>query len=392
MISWRKCRTKPTALVVAVASLALTLALLPVTGQQAGATSRADRAALDAAMRQLLATNNGPPGVIAVIDRYGHIDIHSAGTSQVGESTPITGQDHLRLASVAKAFSGAVALSLVAQGTLHLTDTVGKWLPTLPSQWSKVTLAQLLQHTSGIDDFSQTKAFQDAVIANLTNPPPPATLLTYADPELKFTPGSEYEYSNSDNIVVALMVQAATGRSYEEELATQVYGPLGLANTSLPSGVAMPAPIAAGYQPDPPNQPEDVTELIAAGWAWASGGIVSTPLDATAFVRGYARGATTNAATHAIQMTTFRPGSSEPPGPGANSAGLAIFRYQTECGTVYGHTGNTSGYTQFIASTPDGSESVTVSVNSQITPKTNPVAFAALQKVELAGVCTALGD
>jgi D-alanyl-D-alanine carboxypeptidase len=384
MANWRRWGPVVVAMMVATALLACGVVRAPL----AGATPRSP---LDRAMRQLLATPNGPIGVIAVIDRHGRIDIHSAGTSQVGKSTPITGQDHVRLASVAKAFSGAVALSLVAKGTLHLTDTVGKWLPTLPSQWSEVTLAQLLQHTSGIDDFSQTDAFQEAVRANLTTAPPPATLLTYADPELNFTPGSKYEYSNSDNIIVALMIQAATGQSYENELATQVYGPLRLANTSLPSGVAVPAPIAAGYQPDPPNKPEDVTELIAAGWAWASGGVVSTPLDATAFVRGYARGATTNSATRAVQMATFRPGSSEPPGPGKNSAGLAIFRYKTKCGTVYGHTGNTSGYTQFIASTADGSKSVTVSINAQITPKSNVVAFAALQRVELAGVCRALG-
>jgi D-alanyl-D-alanine carboxypeptidase len=345
---------------------------------------------LDRAIGRLLASPNGPLGVIAVVDRGGDIDIHSAGTSRPGASTPITVGDHLRLASVSKAFSGAVALSLVAQGTLHLSDTVGTWLPTLPHQWSEVTLTQLLQHTSGIQDFSQTTAFLDALLADPTTAPAPAVLLTYSQKKLLFTPGTRYRYSNSDNIVVALIVQAATGQSYEQELATRVYAPLGLTGTSLPSGVAVPAPYAPGYQADPPNPPEDVTGLFAAGWSWASGGIVSTPLDATRFVRAYVRGATTDPATHAAQMQ-FRPGSSEPPGPGVNAAGLAIFRYETRCGTVYGHTGNTPGYTQFIGATADGSESATVSVNAQVTPKTDPVAFAALQQVELAAVCSALG-
>ncbi len=375
----------PIGLLVGTALLGV---LLPVAPIPAGASSGS---AVDSAIHQLRATPGAPIGVIAVIDRRGHVDVHSAGTSTLGVSTPITLQDHLRLASVAKAFSGAAALSLVGKGTLHLRDTVGKWLPSLPEQWSKVTLAELLQHTSGIDDFSQQPAFQEAVVENLTNPPPPAALLTYAAKELTFTPGTKYAYSNSDNIIVGLMVQAATHQSYEHELATQVYGPLHLSQTSLPSGVALPTPFASGYQPDPPNQPEDVTELVAAGWAWASGGVVSTPADATAFVRGYVRGATTTRSVHSTQLATFRPGSSEPPGPGTNSAGLAIFRYKTSCGTVYGHTGNTSGYTQFIAATPDGSDSVTVSVNAQITPKRNPAAFAELQKVELAGVCEALG-
>ncbi len=382
-----------------VTSLGLTLALtlivaFAVAAPAVGATSShsdgAKHSSLDTAIGQLLARSDGPQGVIAVVDRHGHLSVHSAGTSLVGASTPITPQDHLRLASVAKAFSGAVALSLVSQRRLHLNDTVGRWLPALPAAWSKVTLAQLLQHTSGIPDFSQTAAFRDALLAAPLTPPAHKTLLTYVtDPTLLFHPGSEYRYSNSDNIIVALMVEAATGQSYEEQLATRVLTPLGLTGTSLPEGATLPAPFAPGYQPDPPLAPTDVTGLFAAGWSWSSGGVVSTPLDATAFVRAYARGGTTDAVTHAAQFR-FRTGSSEPPGPGVNSVGLAIFRYQTRCGTVYGHTGNTPGYTQFIGSTADGSESVTVSINAQITPKISTDAFAALQKVYLAGVCAAL--
>ena len=59
---------------------------------------------------------------------------------------------------MAKAFSGAVALSAAADGALALTDTVGKWLPTLPRAWSTVTLQEVLNHTSGIPDFSQAEA------------------------------------------------------------------------------------------------------------------------------------------------------------------------------------------------------------------------------------------
>ena len=116
---------------------------------------------------------------------------------------------------------------------------------------------------------------------------------------------------------------------------------------------------------------------------------MSTPSDANAFVRGYASGATTNAATHKAQLT-FRPGSSEPPGPGTNSAGLSIFRYKTPCGTVYGHTGNTAGYTQFVAATRDGTRSATVSVNRQIIPKSDAKTFAKLRRIFGLAVCAAM--
>jgi D-alanyl-D-alanine carboxypeptidase len=214
-------------------------------------------------------------------------------------------------------------------------------------------------------------------------------LLSYARPSLNFTSGSKYEYSKSDNIIVGLMIEAATGKTYENELRERVFGPLGLRHTSLPSDAAMRVPLIHGYDVDPPKSPEDVSELIAAGWSWASGGIVSTPDDANTFIRAYARGATASSALHKAQFA-FRSGSSEPPGPGQNSAGLAIFRYKTKYGTVYGHTGNTPGYTQFVAASENGARSAVVAVNAQITPATRPERFADLRQIYALAVGAAL--
>ena len=296
----------------------------------------------------------------------------------------------MRLASVAKAFSGAVALSLVAEGKLSLSGTVGKWLPSLPAAWSAVTLRELLAHTSGIPDFSQTEGFGEALGKSLLLAPAPEALLAFAAPRLQFAPGSRYHYSNSDNVVAALIAAAAGHSSYQSELSQRVLAPLGLSSTSLPSDARLPRPFVHAYVVDPPKPPEDVSELFAAGWSWASGGVVSTPRDANAFVRAYVRGALTNRATRAAQFT-FVPGSSEPAGPGVNSAGLAIFRYRTRCGTVYGHTGNTAGYTQFIAANETGTRSTVVSVNAQITPKSNAKRFVELRKIYTLAVCSALG-
>jgi D-alanyl-D-alanine carboxypeptidase len=210
------------------------------------------------------------------------------------------------------------------------------------------------------------------------------------DPPLLFDSGSKYRYSNSDNIAVALMVEAATGRSYEGQLQKQVYGPLGLRKTTLPAGPNLREPYIHGYDLSE-SPPEDASELIAAGWAWASGGIVSTPSDLNAFIRGYVGGDLFDPQTRAEQRVVFEGGGSEPPGPGENSAGLGVFRYETKCGTVWGHTGNTLGYTQFMAASPNGRRSATVSINAQITQKVgDPEAFAALRHAEERAVCAAL--
>jgi D-alanyl-D-alanine carboxypeptidase len=188
------------------------------------------------------------------------------------------------------------------------------------------------------------------------------------------------------------MAEAATGKSYEELLRELVYKPLGLRKTSLPRGPNLRKPFIHGYDNDPSQQPpDDLSELVAAGWSWASGGIVSTPADLNAFIRAYVGGKLFDERTQAKQRRVIEGGSSEPPGPGMNSAGLALFRYQTRCGTVWGHTGNTFGYTQFAAASADGRRSVTVSINAQHTPTTGSmVVFEALRHAEKLAVCAAL--
>ncbi|MCU1449222.1 MAG: Serine-type D-Ala-D-Ala carboxypeptidase [Acidimicrobiales bacterium] len=366
-------------------------ALLVACGSSSNADPGAADKALDKAINGFVKQSGGPPGVAVAIQRGNAFRLHTAGVADTSTGAAITADDVMRLASVAKAFSGATALAVVAAGAMSLDDTLGKRLPDLPAAWSAVTLRQLLAHTSGLPDFSKNKAFLNAVRASLLVPPPHRELLRFVEGEpLNFAPGTQYLYSNSDNIAAALMIEAATGRPYETELRDRVLTPLSLGHTSLPNDVALPAPRLSGYTVEPPQPPEDVTELIAAGWTWASGGVVSTPADATRFVRGYVRGATTNSAIRTQQFRFATGGQSEPPGPGTNSAGVAIFRYRTRCGTVYGHTGNTPGYTQFVAATPDGRQSVTVAVNAQITPTADKARFPDLRHIFELGVCAAL--
>jgi D-alanyl-D-alanine carboxypeptidase len=371
--------------------VSVVLTLATASGGVAAATPEAHRSALDKAIERLVATHGGPPGIAVVVDRAGEVELHTGGVADTATHAPARLDDRMRIASVAKAFSGATALSVVARGRLSLDTTIGERLPILPRAWWRVTLAQLLGHTSGIPDFSKSTGFADAFSASLEKAPPPVDLLRFVfDRGLAFTPGTKYEYSNSDNIVVGLMVEAATGRSYASVLDDRVADVLDLSRTTLPDGPLLRAPFVHGYGFDPPATYTDVSEQFAAAWTWASGGVVSTPRELDRFVRAYARGKFTDLASRKRQFTFVRGASSEPPGPGENSAGLALFRYETRCGTVYGHTGNTAGYTQFAAATRDGSRSVTVSLNEQITPKTDAMLFRQVRRLFELSTCAAL--
>ena len=274
----------------------------------------------------------------------------------------------MRIASIAKAFSGASALSLVQKGLLSLDDTIAERLPTLPSAWGSITVRQLLNHTSGVPDYTKKQALHEAVGSSLAVAPTPEKLLDYitGDP-LTFPPGSKYEYSNSDNIIVGLIVQAVTRKPYADALHELVYAPLKLTQTSLPTGPELPVSFTHGYDREGTSAPEDISESFASGWAWASGGIVSTPLDLNRFNRGYVGGKLFGPEVQKQQREFIPSGASDPPGPGVNAAGLALFRYKTRCGTMYGHSGNTVGFTQYAAASSDGSRSMTISINLQRT-------------------------
>src|ERR687898_640684 len=386
---------KQTALATAVASVPYLAGRSAALGKE---QAKGADAALDRALKDLVAMEDGPPGVIAVVQRGKQRKVHTFGVRNIKSGLPIRVDDRMRIASVAKAFSGAVALSLVSDGKLSLQDTIGerkRLRELLPEAWWEVTLRQLLNHTSGIPDLLSDPGVQEALQASPTKAPPPEELLSLMEEvDLLFDPGSEYHYSNSDNIVVALMVEAATGKSYEDQLRERVYKPLGLRKTTLPRGPNLRKPFIHGYSNDPSQDPpEDLSKDFAAGWSWASGGIVSTPADLNDFIRGYVGGKLFDERTQAKQRRVIEGGSSEPPGPGMNSAGLAIFRYETRCGTVWGHTGNFPGYTQFAAASPNGKRSVTVSVNEQLSPVQGaPGVFDALRRAEGKAVRAALAD
>ena len=161
------------------------------------------------------------------------------------------------------------------------------------------------------------------------------------------------------------MAERVTGQSYHLLLQDIVFNPLRLRRTSFPSDPSLPEPFIHGYQVQPGSPPVDVSTLVSPSIGWASGGVVSTPKDLGTFIRGYL-GARLFPPWLQSHQLRFVEGESGPPGPGENSAGLAIFRYRTTCGDVYGHTGNFPGYVQFAAATGDGSRAVTTSVNGDV--------------------------
>jgi D-alanyl-D-alanine carboxypeptidase len=346
---------------VLLTALAAVLTSSPAPAMADSGPTKAD---LQAQLDALVAAEGGPPGVIVTLRRHKRLTVLTTGVADVESGREPAATDHMRIASVAKAFSGAVALRLAASGKLHLGDRIGELLPDLPRAWSKVRLRQLLNHTSGLPDYTQSDGFRQQFEDDPQGYVSPAKIIGWVeDDPLEFDPGSEYRYSNTDNIVVGLMAQQVTGRSYGRLLRKLVFTPLGLAQTSFPIDPPLPEPFIHGYIVAPGDPPQDVSTFLSPSGAWASGAIVSTPSDLGTFIRGYLGTRLFPAWLQRRQLKFVEGGESSPPGPGANSAGLAVFRYRTRCGSVFGHTGNFPGYVQFAAATRDGDRAVTTSLN-----------------------------
>ncbi|GAA3960639.1 hypothetical protein GCM10022231_20830 [Gordonia caeni] len=345
--------------------------------------------ALQTAVDGLVGASDGPPGVLALVDRGAGAETYTAGTGDTDTGVPIAVDDVTRIASVSKAFAGAAALDLIDDGRLELDSTIGASVTGMPEAWWSVTVAQLLQHTAGIPDYIRTPEFLEALTSDPGRSWEPRQLIEFvADQPLEFAPGSEYRYSDTDNIVIGLIVEQAGGEPYATALRNRIYEPLGLAATSLPSTTDLPTPHVNGYDRSESGDTENVSELISPTGAWASGGMLSTAADLNTFVRAYVSGELIGPAQHEAQFT-FVPGAGGPPGPGENEAGLAVYRYTTECGVVYGHTGNFPGYTTFIAASEDGTRSAVVLVNTQINDA-EPDLFQHLTTVFEAAACALL--
>jgi D-alanyl-D-alanine carboxypeptidase len=370
-------------------SVLATLVCLALALSAGSAGAKTTDAQVLKGLEGLVTSPGGPPGAIATLYRDGKLTTLSTGRADVRKAAKPRSTDHMRIASVAKAFSGAVALNLVRSGQLSLDDTIEKVLPTLPKAWGKVTLRELLNHTSGVPDYTGSEAFFDHAKTKPRAYVPPKEIISWVEKDpLVFKPATKYEYSNTDNIVVGLMVEAVTKQSYTNELRKIVLGPARLTQTSLPTRIQIPTPFIHGYEVPAEKEEVDVSEVLNPSGAWASGAIISTPQNLNAFVRADLGLEFFDKAEQEQQMKWWPGGESSPPGPGKNSAGLALFRYQTKCGTVYGHTGNFPGYTQFAAATADGSAAVTTSLNI---PAPTGKLLAQLRKVQTDAVCTLFG-
>jgi CubicO group peptidase (beta-lactamase class C family) len=237
---------------VLVSSLALatlaTLATLPGRAHAQLADSTAKK--IDAVYSRYASAS--APGCAVGVYQNGTIAFAKGyGSANIEYAVPITPRTPFIMGSVSKQFTAAAIALLVEQGRIKLSDDVHQYVPELRDYGKKVTIDQLVHHTSGIRDF--WTLVQAADMRNDDGYTVDDILrLASRQRNLNFEPGAEYNYSNTGYVLLGVVVQRVTGKTLREFAAEQFFGPLGMTHSHFHDDHNEPAPgRAAAYSPGP---------------------------------------------------------------------------------------------------------------------------------------------
>ena len=318
----------------------------------------------------------GSPGVFARVDDVQGAKSYtvSLGQGNVTAKTAVDPTGRFRVGSITKDFTAVLVLKLVAAGKVDLDTVATKYLPagTLPAG-SPITVRELLNHTSGLYDYTNDILTGDTVTGyqgfRYTTYAPKTLVAMSVAHGSQSKPGSMYSYSNTNFVVLGMLVEQMTGLPYATALQQQILTPLKLTHTSfvVPT-TTISGTHAIGYltQDDRTKPLFDATNQTAS-WLWTAGALISTTADLNLYLRGLATGQLLPAAQLA-EMETMETVDS------TSGYGLGMREYKLSCGVdVYGHDGIIEGYQTYAYTTKSGSRQVTVSADAS----NNTAVFAA---------------
>lgn len=307
---------------------------------------------------------------LRVHDEHGHWT-GSAGVTVLGATTPPPANAHVRIGSNTKTFTATLALQLVAEGRIELDASAANHLPELGLD-PRITLRMLLQHTSGIFNFSGEVLDDGTIVPGIPIPYGPTSTewltnrfhnhqprelaeLALTNPA-RFEPGTGWSYSNSNYLLARLLIENVTGHSFADELHRLILGPLGLSGTTVPTTPDMPEPRLHAYY----RNEDGTTDVTRHNPSWNSSGgdMISTTQDLHTFITALMSGKLLPAPLLDEMCTPH------PTGIPNMDYGLGVFIVTTDHGsTVICHNGATVGNAALMYSTPDGTKTLTAALN-----------------------------
>ncbi|MGW4160123.1 serine hydrolase domain-containing protein [Streptomyces sp. NPDC004788] len=326
------------------------------SGDEFAQLSPAVDAQLDDAIRQVMQEAN-VPGVMVALSAPGKGQyIRSFGVADKVTEQQMTPNLYMRIGSETKTFTVTALLELVDQGKLGLDDPIGKYVSDVPNG-DRITLRELAGMRSGLFNYSADPDFYKAFTSNPDRPFTPHELLDYSFRHpVNFQPNAQFEYCNTNLILLGLVVEKVGGMPLHDFITRNVSRPAGLRHTIFPTDAAFPEPHAHGYTNQTASgQIEDSTDWNPS-WGWAAGAMISDLQDLRTWAKVVATGTLLTADTQAQRLRT---GPSGIPGTGY---GLGIFDVQ---GWI-GHNGSLPGYESLTIYLPEHQATLVVLLNTDV--------------------------
>ncbi|MGI9031551.1 MAG: serine hydrolase domain-containing protein [Ilumatobacteraceae bacterium] len=345
-------------------------------------------AGLQASLEEVVENTTVPSAIVVVRSGQFGDATFTFGNTELGGTQPVTTKDHFRVGSATKTMTATVILQLVQEGRFALDDPVSKYISDVPDG-ADITIAQLLDMRSGLYSYTDDPEWSQTVEVEPQRVWTPQELLDIAfGHPADFAPDSNWHYTNTNYILLGMIMEQVTGQPASELFEQRLFAPLGMNDTVLPAleDSSIPVPFVHGYhygsfdQALPAEQqaqaaagtllPEDVSD-INASWGWTAGSVISTPDDLVVWVDALVSGTLLDPATQ--QLDSIRSlGPDYPQAEGIYGYGYGIDR----TGSYYGHGGQITGYNTAMSRDPDTDTTVIVVATLTLAPDGTAVAPA----------------
>ncbi|MGA4837386.1 serine hydrolase domain-containing protein [Streptomyces sp. G45] len=347
----------------AVAVVAVTAAALGVAGTlpSSAAQPHGPRDSLREDMERVVADTKVPAVLMSTVGPDGRTRDYTAGVGDLRTRSEVPVDGQVRAGSNTKSFTATVVLQLVGEGRVSLDAPVERYLPKLLRgdgiDGRDITVRQLLQHTSGLPNYTEYLMKDIVGKARHTYYQPRDLVDIALKHKAQFAPGTKWAYNNTNYVVAGLLIEKVTGRPLAEQITQRVIDRAGLRRTYFP-GVgdeSIRGPHPRGYHAAKPGAPlEDIT-TIDPSWGWAAGQMISTPRDLNRFFSALLGGKLLKPAQLAQMRTTVRtPDDFDEQGKGIRY-GLGLISTPLSCGgLMWGHGGDIPGYHTYGGVTDKG--------------------------------------
>lgn len=331
---------------------------------------------LQALLGDAVADGSIPGAVLSVRLPDGATWTGTAGLADRDSGEPMTAATRVRIGSLSKMFTAVAVLQLAEEGAIGLDDPVADYLPGLIPGGEAIAVRQLLQHTSGLYDYLEDRLFVAEAYADPEGDWAPKDLVDYAvSRPPTFAPGEGWDYSNTNYVVLGMLVEAVTGNTLADELDARIFTPLGLAATASVPPDEVDGPQARGYSRG------DGQEVVSLSFAFGTANIVTTADDLRRFGEALFGGELL-APDSLAQMRRFVGGNGQYDMP-ALEYGLGLMSNRLPAGPaeegepVVGHIGGINGFRAALWYAPGPDLLVALGVNQGATDP-NDLAAAVL--------------